>query len=166
VVAHYVLPPRGSGLLNAMPEPYEGQIVPLKLKCLKDPVDARVVGVLGNTTERRGMKLISMPSRVIRAGDVHELISTTERAEPGEAVDDVGYLAWVAFDAPGVLVVGDSVYAVGDLLGEVLGFDETHAPNHMNIVLMTDRLLTGRTAKLVPNARLVFVGRSREALGW
>ena len=58
------------------------------------------------------------------------------------------------------------MYADGDLLGEVLGFDETHAPNHMNIVLMTDRLLTGRTAKLVPNARLVFVGRSREALGW
>jgi hypothetical protein len=149
-----------------MPEPYGEQIVPLKLKCLKDPLDARVVGVLGNTAEGRAMKLIPMPSRVVRAGDVHELISTTARVEPGGAADDVGYLAWVAFDAPGVIVVGDVVYAHGEPLGEVLGFDETHAPNHMNIVLMTGRLLTGRTADLAPNVRVVFVGRSREALGW
>jgi hypothetical protein len=149
-----------------VPEPYEGQIVPRHLKCLKNPVDAHVVGVLGNTAERRGMTLIPMPSRVVRAGDVHELVSTVEAARPGETVESVGYLGWVGFDQPGVLVAGDTVYVNGRRLGEICGFDETHAPNHLNIVIKTAEILTGRTAHFDANMRVTFIGQSRESLGW
>jgi L-arabinose 1- dehydrogenase len=149
-----------------VPEPYQGHIVPRELKCLKNPLDGYVVGVLGNAAERRGMMLIPMPSRVVRTGDVHELVSTTDAARPGDTVDAVGYLAWVAFDHPGVIVVGDVVHVDGSQLGEVCGFDETHAPNHLNIVIQTSHLLTGRTAHLEPNVRVTFTGRSRDALGW
>jgi hypothetical protein len=151
---------------ETVPEPYEGLIVPRHLKCLKSPVEGYVVGILGNTAERRGMKLIAMPSRVVRAGDVHEVVSTTEIAGPGETVESVGYLAWVAFAKPGVVVAGDTVQVNGGLLGEVCGFDETHAPNHLNIVVRTRELLTGRTANLHPDTRVTFVGQSRESLGW
>ena len=37
--------------------------------------------------------------------------------------------------AAGVVLRGDSVLVNGELIGSVLGFDESHAPNHMNIVL-------------------------------
>ena len=149
-----------------MPEPYSKEIVSRELNCFKNSVRARVVGVLGNTAQGRGMKLIPMPSRVVRAGDVHELISTIEAAHPSSRVEAVGYLAWVAFDEPGVLVAGDIASVEGTRLGEICGFDETHAPNHINIVIRTCELLTGRTANLQPDTRVTFSGKSREALGW
>jgi hypothetical protein len=93
-------------------------------------------------------------------------VSTAEPARPGDSVESVGYLAWVAFERPGVLIVGDTVLVDGRELGEVCGFDETHAPNHYNIVIKTDELLTGRTARLSPETRVTFVGQSRESLGW
>jgi hypothetical protein len=94
------------------------------------------------------------------------MVSTIEVARPGVTVETVGYLAWVAFEKPGVLVAGDTVQVNGDVLGEVCGFDETHAPNHLNIVVRTPKLLTGRTANFHPDTRVTFVGQSRESLGW
>ncbi len=44
--------------------------------------------------------------------------------------------------------IGDPVHIAGVLIGQVLGFDDTHFPNHYNILIATDRLLTSQDIHL------------------
>lgn len=43
----------------------------------------------------------------------------------------------------GLIVIGDEVIADGVKIGEVAGFDESHFPNHMNILIRVKELKTG-----------------------
>ena len=45
------------------------------------------------------------------------------------------------------------------LIGTVVGFDESHAPNHFNIVVQAARSQTGRELGLRLGDRFVVVGR-------
>lgn len=93
------------------------------------------VGVMRLKLDSRGLQLIPQGSRCIRRWDVHELILTEEKARPGGRADRVAYLGFVEFSQGGVLLIGDEV-RVGDILvGTIAGYDETHMPNHLNIVL-------------------------------
>ena len=107
-------------------------------------VSAEVVTVLRGTTKSRGLKLEAYRSRAVVAGDVHELMVTDQReAEPNTTVDSVGLIAFVAVESSGVLLVGSTVMVGGRSLGEVVGFDDTHMPNHQNICVYVDELTDG-----------------------
>ncbi|MDR7866482.1 MAG: hypothetical protein RIN56_06640 [Sporomusaceae bacterium] len=101
--------------------------------------------VLRGKMEDRGLELIKPISRCIRRHDIHELILTDEPdAKPGSRVDRIAYLGFAAIEDGGVIVAGDGVYLAGRLVGTLAGFDETHMPNHLNIVIRTtDRLADG-----------------------
>lgn len=117
----------------------------------KSAVQGPLVVVLQGRMEDRGLALITPISRCLRRHDVHELILTDEPdARPGARVDRIAYLGFFAVAAGGVLVSGDEVSLDGRPLGVLAGFDETHMPNHLNIVIRTDRLLSG----VEQNARL------------
>jgi len=110
----------------------------------KSAVEGPLVVVLQGRMEDRGLALITPISRCLRRYDVHELILTDEAgAKPGSRVDRIAYLGFFAVEAGGVLVSGDEVLLDGRPVGVLAGFDETHMPNHLNIVIRTDRLLTG-----------------------
>jgi hypothetical protein len=112
-----------------------------------------VVAVLRTSRDDRGLKLIRERTRCIRRFDIHELIITDENnPKPGGVVDHIGYLAFVEFEVGGVIAIGDLISIDGKPIGRLAGFDETHAPNHMNIVLQSQDRTTGlaRGLKLGP----------------
>lgn len=96
---------------------------------------ARLVGVMRLAVRARGLALIPQVSRCIRRHDVHEIILTDELAGPGGAVQNVAYLGFAEFLTGGVVLQGDEVRVAGAPIGTIAGFDETHAPNHLNIVV-------------------------------
>lgn len=99
------------------------------------PVTGVVVAVLAGSLANRGLELVPQPSRVMCQGEVHELILTTEDVAPGSRVEAIWYLGFFEVRQGGVVVAGDDVRVRGSVIGEVAGFDATHMPNHLNVVL-------------------------------
>jgi hypothetical protein len=109
------------------------------------PVEGRLVCVLDARSDRRGMQLEIHPSRAIRAGEIHELALTDDAgAAPGARVDRVAYVGFVEFVQGGVVIAGAQVALGACDLGQVVGFDCTHFPNHMNILIRGPQWQTGR----------------------
>lgn len=108
------------------------------------PVSGELVTVLRGVTDSRGLQLEPYRSRAVLAGQVHELM-TTNRADaaPGETVDDVALIGFFEISRSGVLLVGSRVTVGGHDLGTVVGFDDTHMPNHQNICLLVDDFRDG-----------------------
>jgi len=101
----------------------------------KRDVVGEVVALVDVTFKRRGLELIEARSRALPRGEIHELMITDEEAELGGRVDHVMVLGFFEVEVGGIVLVGDRVYLDGEPLGEVAGFDLTHMPNHMNIVV-------------------------------
>jgi len=75
-------------------------------------------------------------SRAVLKNEVHELILTDDQnAAPEKIVNRVSYVGFVEIKRGGVIVTGDKVFVEEKHLGELAGFDITHMPNHMNIVV-------------------------------
>ena len=108
----------------------------------KSPVVGRLVARLGGFVDDRNLQLIPQASRALRQGEIHELMCTTEEASPGGHVGSVGYLGFFEVEIGGVAVAGD-VLTIGPLIGELIGFDDTHAPNHYNLVVRVNEACEG-----------------------
>jgi hypothetical protein len=107
------------------------------------PVTGVVVAVLAGSLPDRGLELIPQPSRALCRGEVHELILTTEEAGPGSRVNAISYLGFFEVKQGGVVVAGDDVRVKGSVVGEIAGFDVTHMPNHLNVVVRGKVALDG-----------------------
>jgi hypothetical protein len=138
------------------PDPYLDGLVSQKLRIIKDDLSAHATGILTNIANNRGMRLISNACRAVRINDVHELVCTSQEKQPGEIVDEVGYLAFVVFDESGVVAIDDVLLVKGNNIGKVIGFNETHAPNHLNIIIQVDNITTGLQSGWEPGTKLVF----------
>ncbi|GGM80569.1 hypothetical protein GCM10012275_59030 [Longimycelium tulufanense] len=124
----------------------------------KNAVVARVVKLLFHSRAERGMSMSPWLSRCVPAGQIHELVTTTDRpTRPGDRVDRVGFLGFAEFHDPAVVERGDEVWlGDGRRIGVVAGFDECHAPNHYNILIDTERLLTAADLDLRPGDQICF----------
>ena len=108
------------------------------------PVSSRVVAVLEFRSHERGLILIPHPARAILRGSIHELVSTdVQDAAPNKTAESMGAVAFVEFSTGGIIREGDAVLLSRKKIGEIVGFDETHLPNHYNIVFRSNELLTG-----------------------
>jgi Family of unknown function (DUF6917) len=117
-----------------------------------------VVTVLDSTHEARALKLISTYSRALRKNSIHELIATDETAKnPGDIVERIAYLAFFEVGRGGCVVVGETLFVDGKPVGEILGFDETHEPNHINIVVGVKQRRTGRKLKIKVGGKIKFM---------
>ncbi len=122
----------------------------------KRDITGRPVLVSYRRISGRGLRLEKLYSRALCKYDIHELISTGETAGPGDDVQDVAYIGFFEVERGGDLRIGD-VLRVGEReIGRVLGFDMTHFPNHMNIVVGTAEQVTGRDLGLTLNDELCF----------
>lgn len=133
----------------------------------QDPIFPRretsgsIVTILRTSRDDRGLKLLRERTRCIRRFDIHELIVTDEGdPKPAGVVDHIGYLAFVEFEIGGVIAIGDIVSIDESPIGHIAGFDETHLPNHMNIVLQSQ----DRTAGLARGLKLGQVVRFKPRL--
>ena len=139
-------------------DPYAAGIIAAASRIERLPLEARFVGVLDSRREGRGLTLIHPRTRCIRRYEVHELIVTDERAAgPGKRVNRCHYLGFVEFQAPGVLVEGDTLQVGGRVIGTLAGFDDSHFPNHYNMVVKGARLVTGIELGQRPGDPVVFV---------
>ena len=112
---------------------------------LKRSIECLVVAVLQARLDNRSLRLIPQISRVLKKNDIHELIFTDEKeSKPETIVNRIAYIAFIEILKGGVMVVGDKVYWNNNLLGIVAGFDDTHIPNHQNIILYSPKISTGK----------------------
>jgi len=123
----------------------------------KRALRATLVKVLVHRRTDRGMTLEPHASRCVRRGEVHELVSTDHHeVEPGARIDRVGFLGFAEFGCAGVLDRGDEIWIGDRLVGTVHGFDACHFPNHYNILLRTEEVVTGADLQLRPETPIAF----------
>jgi hypothetical protein len=103
-------------------------------------VEGEVVAILHVSFQDRGLRLIETKSRAVRLHEIHELMITDENAQPGGTADRVRALAFFEVTEPGLIVAGDNVNMGAKRLGILAGYDETHMPNHMNVVVKAPTL--------------------------
>lgn len=109
------------------------------------PVEGEIVTLLDSTHESRGLKLMPTYSRALTQHSIHELIATDERGkQPGDSVDHIAYLAFFEVVRGGCVIVGETLKVDGRPVGTIIGFDETHEPNHINIVVEVPARRTGK----------------------
>lgn len=121
------------------------------------PVTGAVVTVLDSTHEARGLKLMHTYSRALQKNSIHELIATDEaEKKPGETANRIAYLAFFEVARGGCVLVGETLLVDGKAVGEVLGFDMTHEPNHINIVIGVKQRKTGRQLKFSVGKKIRF----------
>lgn len=122
------------------------------------PVEGEVVTVLDSLHEARGLNLISTYSRALPKHSIHELIATDETGkQPGQTANRIAYLAFFEVHRGGCLIVGETLLVDGRPVGAVIGFDETHEPNHLNIVIGVNRRQTGRQLNFSVSSKVFFV---------
>jgi hypothetical protein len=123
-------------------DPYQsGMLKNKKPYYRKLPVKGEFVAVLSVKYEKRGLKLIPQLSRVVETSSIHEILITNEvEAENNGVVNKVAGLGFVEFKKGGVIVKEDKFLINSQLEGKVLGFDETHMPNHLNIIILASNM--------------------------
>jgi len=124
------------------------------------PVEGEVVTMLDSTNETRGLKLMPTYSRALKKNSIHELIATDETGrQPGGTADRIAYLAFFEVNRGGCVLVGETLLLDGEPVGTVAGFDETHEPNHLNIVIAVQQRQTGRQLNFSVGKKISFVRR-------
>lgn len=127
-------------------DPYQAGIIKgdIYANAKKRKVTGKIVVVQDLKLDNRGLKLIPVPSRVFLSQGIHELISTDEeKAKPGEEVNSVAVIGFLEFTQGGVITVGDKMMIGEKEIGIIAGFDETHAPNHLNIIIKAPAKVSG-----------------------
>ena len=110
----------------------------------KRHVQGELIYVFALRRDQRWMQLEEFVSRSLSRGEIHELIlSSNPGLKPGARVRDVAYIGFFEVAVSGIVEYGDEVWAGDRLLGTVAGFDLTHYPNHLNIVVSADVAVTG-----------------------
>ncbi|QMU74062.1 hypothetical protein GXP74_26980 [Streptacidiphilus sp. P02-A3a] len=123
----------------------------------KRTVSGPLVKVLIHRREDRGMSLEPFASRCVRAGEVHELVTTDHTdTRAGARIDRVGFLGFLEVARAGVIDRGDTVRIGDRLVGTVLGFDGCHFPNHYNILIRVPEPVTGADLELLPEQTVSF----------
>ncbi|MBJ7600533.1 MAG: hypothetical protein DLM67_26735 [Candidatus Nephthysia bennettiae] len=135
----------------------------------KRTVEGHLVCVLGARADDRRLELTVHPSRAVRCHEIHEVLMVEDpEAAPTRTVGRVAYAGCVEIARGGMILIHDRVVVAGRDIGTVVGFDETHLPNHMNIaVLAAGELRNGEELGLEINDSVSFVmgdGYRRERL--
>jgi hypothetical protein len=142
--------PHGTGILDKYPYAAKSDVV------------GKIVCVLDARSEERGMQLMLHPSRAVCRGEIHELAVTDDtRASPQSTVDRVAYVAFFSVEEGGIVLAGDKVAVNGSELGELVGFDNTHFPNHLNLLVRNKDPKTGPELGLRPGDSIIFSFRPR-----
>jgi len=125
-------------------DPYEEKLIARSLCSKKALVRGRVVAVMDAKLSHRGLQLIISPTRALLSGEIHELIVTDEEdTGPGKVVNRIAYIGFFELEKGGVVAKGDKVTSKRKTIGEIVGFDETHAPNHLNIIVKSSKRKSG-----------------------
>jgi hypothetical protein len=119
------------------------------------------VTVFGNKRDKRGLHLITSYTRAVLQNEIHEFILTDEKnAQPSATVDRVGYLCYAEIKRGGAIMYGDQVWVGGRSMGRIVGFDEYHMPNHLNIILYAEALKSGFELDIDVGEKMIVTDRN------
>jgi hypothetical protein len=139
-------------------EPYEKGLVSFReiAGTRKRRVVGEIVAVTHGKQDKREMNLIFPMTRCLPVHQIHELLMTDEQdAGPGKIVNSVAVLGFFEVKTGGLIRVGDQVSIGGRAVGEIAGYNETHMPNHMNIIIKAEKKWTGIEMGLEPGYEIV-----------
>lgn len=126
----------------------------------KADVAAELVVILSTKREDRGLKLITPHTRAVLRNEIHEFIITDEEeARPTATVNRVASLCFAEIKKGGVIAWGDKVIVEGRLMGEIVGFDETHMPNHMNVIIRANERKSGFELGVALGQKMIITDR-------
>lgn len=138
-------------------DPYKSGKISTDAYYKKRVVTGGIAVILDMRLENRGLELINQPSRCLLKNEIHELIFTISNSKLGEKVNEsIAYVAFFEVEEGGVVIVGDTLTIGGKVIGSVLGFDETHSPNHLNIIIRNDNIKTGKELKIKLEDKVCF----------
>ncbi len=124
-----------------MAAPYDFRRITPSVYGDKRPVEGVVVAPLHVKFEDRGLEFIQTKSRTVKLNEINELMITDEQdAAPEGGAGRVRAIAFFEITKSGLIVVGDEVTIEGKKLGPLAGYDVTHMPNHINVVVKTETL--------------------------
>jgi hypothetical protein len=126
--------------VTAVAAPYDFRRITPGVYGNRRQVEGEVVAILHVSFQDRGLRLIETKSRAVRLHEIHELMITDEDAAPGGGADRLRAVAFFEVTEPGLIVAGDMVTVGAKRLGTLVGYDETHMPNHMNVVVKAQTL--------------------------
>ncbi|MBA7511948.1 hypothetical protein ES705_03947 [subsurface metagenome] len=130
-------------------DPYASKMFKKNPYTQKRIIEGSMVVIFDASLEHRGLDLIAPISRVLNKNEIHELILTDEKnVVPKSIVNSIAYIGFFEVKKGGVIVVGDEVYVGEKLIGKVVGFDDTHIPNHQNVILCSHKKKTGAELKI------------------
>lgn len=136
-------------------DPYSRNLIRPDFFHAKRPIAGSVVVVLDGYLENRGLALIQPISRAYPRYTIIELIATDEpNASPGASVQAIAYLGFVELLNGGVIVVGDEVVWKKKAVGTIAGYDDTHMPNHQNVIVAVMKRISGKDLKWRVNDRV------------
>jgi len=124
-------------------------------------VAGRLVAIMDLKLDNRELELISPISRVIKVGEIHEIVTTEEQST--KVCNKVGYIGFFEVMRGGVLEVGDTILIKERTVGEILGFNNAHMPNHMNIVIKVKKRATGVKLNLKLDDSVLIKGRRKRS---
>ena len=144
-------------------DPYASGMIKKSSYAQKKVIKGKLVVILDGTISKRGLNLITPPSRAIKKNEIHEVIVTEEEAAaPGKIVNSIAYICFFEVEEGGVIVVEDEVYIGTKLIGKIIGFDDTHMPNHQNIILYASKKKTGVELKINLDEKIVFKKNNKQ----
>ena len=123
-----------------MSAPYDFKKITPSVYGDRRPVEGETVALLHISFDDRGLKLIETKSRTVKKYEIHELMITDEDAAPGGGANRVRAIGFFEITDSGLIVVGDKVFIEDRLLGTLAGYDVTHMPNHINVVVRAESL--------------------------
>jgi len=130
-------------------DPYKAGLIKANPYREKREITGNLVAILDLILEARGMQLIDPMSRALAKHSICEIAITDEiTAEPGNIVNHVGYLGFFEVTTGGVAIAGDKFFINKTRIGQLVGFDVAHAPNHLNVVIKVDEVTTGEKMQL------------------
>ena len=100
------------------------------------PVRGEVVTVIDVLFDSSNIDLADSWSRAVPRGEIHEIMIWN----PIEDENDAAAIAFIEIIQGGNVVNGDEVKIDGEPIGNLVGFDYNHMPNHMNVVVETKSL--------------------------
>jgi len=121
------------------------------------PVRGEVVTVIDVTFSSSGIDLVESWSCAVSRGEIHEIMVWNPLGEG----DDAAAVAFIEITQGGNIVNGDEVKVDGEAIGNLVGFDYNHMPNHMNVVVETRSLALplklGSVFEFTPNPMIPFL---------
>lgn len=124
----------------------------------KLPVKGRIVAVLDLEVEEKNLHFIDSASRALKRNGIYELTITADKTVKSRCdTKHTKYLCFFEVVHGGIALRGDIIVIGDEKEGELIGFDRAHMPNHLNIVVTSEKWKTGKEMNLFLNQEVKIV---------